>query len=123
MINVDENAVIEIQSPHPETIQIGDTLTVNLISEDDHGLHASPNIAYTWFYASDPDTAIGTGDSYIVKEADRGENIGVERSYTDKLNNLEKVEDILEIAVPRVRNICAATSANALTIRPNYTDL
>jgi VCBS repeat-containing protein len=102
VINVDENAVIEIQSPHPETIQIGDTLTVNLISEDDHGLHASPNIAYTWFYASDPDTAIGTGDSYIVKEADRGENIGVERSYTDKLNNLEKVEDILEIAVPRV---------------------
>ena len=102
VVNVIEDAQIEIDAPNPAVISIGDKLTVSILAEDEHGLHATPNIAYQWFYVSDPDTAIGTGDSYIVKAADRGEKIGVERRYTDAQNNQDKVTDIMEIEVPRL---------------------
>lgn len=102
VVDVNELAQIQISAPDLSIIDIGDELTVKVIEEDDDGLHATPNIAYKWFHASDPDTVIGTGDSYIVKAADRGEKIGVERTYTDIYGNQDKVVDILDIEVLRV---------------------
>lgn len=102
VVDVHENAHIQILPPNQAEIDVNDELTVDVISEDDRGLHATPDITYKWFYASNPEIAIGTGDTYRVKETDRGERIGVERTYTDKLNNIEKVVDILDIEVQRV---------------------
>jgi hypothetical protein len=100
--NANEFADIQIVAPDPSEIDIGDKLTVNIIAEDEDGLHATPSISFKWFYASDPDTVIGTGDSYIVKAADRGEKIGLERTYTDIYGNQDKVVDILDVEVLRV---------------------
>jgi len=102
VVDVHEDAHIQILPPNQAEIDVNDELTVDVISEDDRGLHATPDITYKWFYASNPEIAIGTGDTYRVKETDRGERIGVERTYTDKLNNIEKVVDILDIEAQRV---------------------
>ena len=79
--------------------QLGITYT-----EDPDGLMAGTTLTYSWFYARDPDpdTSIGTGTTYTIKEDDRGEYIGVRVSYTDKLGAQQVVEDINEDPVPHL---------------------
>ena len=73
-------------------------------TEDPDGLMAGTTPTYSWFYARDPDpeTAIGTGTTYTIKEGDRGEYIGVRVTYTDKLGAQLVVEDIMEDPVPHL---------------------
>ena len=96
----DGDATIAITGANVEVgTQLGITYT-----EDPDGLMAGTTPTYSWFYARDPDpeTAIGTGTTYTIKEGDRGEYIGVRVSYTDKLGAQVVVEDINEDPVPHL---------------------
>ena len=94
----DGDATIAITGANVEVgTQLGITYT-----EDPDGLMAGTTPTYNWFYARDPDpeTAIGTGTTYTIKEGDRGEYIGVKVTYTDTLGTQLVVQDINDKPVP-----------------------
>ena len=84
-------------------VEVGTQLSYTY-TEDPDGLMAGTTLTYNWFYARDPDpeTAIGTGTTYTIKEGDRGEYIGVKVSYTDTLGTQQVVEYISEDPVPHL---------------------
>ena len=81
-------------------LAIGWTLTARVLTPDTDGVDAS-TLSYRWFYANNPDGNIGTGTTYKVKGADKGEYIGVELSYTDDAGTATKVVTKLATTVPR----------------------
>ena len=80
-------------------VEVGTPLGISFTPDPD-GL-ATGTYTYEWFYARDPDTAIGTGVTYTIAEKDRGEYIGVKVTYTDTLG-AQVVRDISDKPVPHV---------------------
>ena len=106
-ISVDDVSEITISGSNADNtdsdlanLVVGWTLTARVETLDTDGVDAS-TLSYRWFYANNPDGNIGTGTTYQVKGADKGEYIGVELSYTDVAGTATKVFTKLATTVPR----------------------
>ena len=106
-ISVDDVSEITISGSNADNtdsdlanLAVGWTLTARVETLDTDGVDAS-TLSYRWFYANNPDGNIGTGTTYQVKGADKGEYIGVELSYTDVTGTATKVFTKLATTVPR----------------------
>ena len=80
---------------------VGTVLTASLDTEDPDGIVELDAVAWEWFYKSAPDTSIGSGKVYTIKEDDRGEKIGVRRIYEDNIGDTS-AEALLKQPVKRV---------------------
>ena len=106
-ISVDDVSEITISGSNADNtdsdlanLAVGWTLTALVLTQDSDDVDAS-TLSYRWFYANNPDGNIGTGTTYQVKGADKGEYIGVELSYTDGAGTATKVVTKLATVVPR----------------------
>ena len=106
-ISVDDVSEITISGSNADNtdsdlanLAVGWTLTARVQTPNSDDVDAS-TLSYRWFYANNPDGNIGTGTTYKVKGADKGEYIGVELSYTDGAGAAAKVVTKLATVVPR----------------------
>jgi VCBS repeat-containing protein len=87
-----------------DAIDVGTILTASLVTEDPDGLVGVAE--WRWFYVSAPYASIGTGETYTIKEDDRGEQIGVARVYQDGIGGKpigeNEARDVLGKVIPRV---------------------
>ncbi len=99
--NADDGiAVIDIDQSAPDLV-VGTILTARVITEDPDGVGDANSAVWQWFYKSDPDTVIATGEIYTIREEDRGEKLGVRRVYEDSIGDTS-VEMQLKQPVKRV---------------------
>ena len=101
VVNADDGiAVIDIDQSAPDLV-VGTILTARVITEDPDGVGDANSAVWQWFYKSDPDTVIATGEIYTIREEDRGEKLGVKRVYEDSIGDTS-VEMQLKQPVKRV---------------------
>ena len=87
--------------------QVGETLTADTSSIQDHNGLDNASFAYQWL-ADDADISGATGKTYALTEADEGKTVKVQVSFTDDAGNEETLTSTATDAVAGLPNSPAA---------------